>query len=292
MGRMEGYNFPFVLYSRRSVIGFQDGKSKTLENSPVKSEKGIAADSDEIFVAVGQSKFVLENLQHYTVRPNLAQYYKPLKATALQKFLAQKRKTTSFMLKVAEYNQDKTSLIMTNNPLPHPINHEEKDSAPKYFPKELLLKVMGPGEESYHQHKPTENLCLPLMSQKKKLRSGLKPIFLLTQLDDSTTKRKQWFRFSTDNDFKSEGKYSKQCALRKQKKMYPQLNFALVCERDLRKNVSKKSESEMPISKKAWEPLTLSTLLEEKPTRTVPGESAFRNGRAPQWIIKNATVIQ
>uniref|UniRef100_A0A8C8YF18 Testis specific 13 n=1 Tax=Prolemur simus TaxID=1328070 RepID=A0A8C8YF18_PROSS len=257
---------------------FQDGKSKTLENSPVKPEKGIAADSDEIFVAVGQSKFVLENLQHYTVRPNLAQYYKPLKATALQKFLAQKRKTTSFMLKVAEYNQDKTSLIMTNNPLPHPINHEEKDSAPKYFPKELLLK------ESYHQHKPTENLCLPLMSQKKKLRSGLKPIFLLTQLDNSTTKWKQWFRFSTDNDFKSEGKYSKQCALRKQKKMYPQLNFAPV--------FSKKSESEMPISKKAWEPLTLSTLLEEKPTRTVPGESAFRNGRAPQWIIKNATVIQ
>uniref|UniRef100_A0A2K6F6F6 Testis specific 13 n=1 Tax=Propithecus coquereli TaxID=379532 RepID=A0A2K6F6F6_PROCO len=267
---------------------FQDGKAKTSENSPVKPEKGIVADNDEIFVAVGQPKFVLENLRHYTVHPNLAQYYEPLKPTALQKFLAQKRKTTSFMLKAAEYDQDKTSLIMTNNPLPFSINQEEKDSAPKYFPKELLLKVM----ESYHQHKSTKNLCLPLMPQKKKLRSGLKPVFPLTQLDDSTSKREQWFRFSTDNDFKSEGKYSKQCALRKQKKMYPRLNFAPVCERDMRKDVSKKSESEMPKSKVTWEPLTLSTLLEEKPTRTVPGESAFRNGRAQQWIIKNATVIQ
>ncbi|KAF7463499.1 Hypothetical predicted protein [Marmota monax] len=41
-----------------------------------------------------------------------------------------------------------------------------------------------------------------------------------------------------------------------------------------------------------WEPLTLSSLLEEKPTRIVPGESSFRNGKAQQWIIKNATVIK
>lgn len=41
-----------------------------------------------------------------------------------------------------------------------------------------------------------------------------------------------------------------------------------------------------------WEPLTLSSLLEEKPTRTVPGESSFRNGRAQQWVIKNATVVK
>ncbi|XP_012637902.1 testis-specific gene 13 protein [Microcebus murinus] len=266
---------------------FQDAQSETSKYSPFKPGKGIiVADIDEIYGAAGQQKFVLENFQLYAVRPNLSQYYEPLKPTAVQKFLAQKRKTTSFRLKVAEYDQDKTSLIMTNNPIPCPITEEEKDNAPKYFPKELLLK------ESCHQPKPTENLCLPLMPQKKKLRSGLKPIFPLTQLKDSTSKREQWFRFSTDNDFKSEGKYSKQCALRKQKQMYPQLNFAPVCERDTRKDVSKKLESKMSISKVTWEPLTLSTLLEEKPTRTVPGESAFRYGRVPQWIIQNATVIQ
>ncbi|MBZ3888565.1 Testis-specific gene 13 protein [Sciurus carolinensis] len=215
-----------------------------------------------------------------------AQYYEPLKSTALQKFLAQNRKTTSFMLKVTEFDQDLTLLIMTNNPPPYSIHQQEKDSTPKYFSKELLL------EEIHHQQKPTENFFLPLMPQKKKLRSRIKPIFPMKCSDDPTSKREQWFRFSTDNDFKSEGKYSKAVALKKQKKMYPQLNFAPVCERDMRKNVSKKSVSEMLTPQVLWEPLTLSSLLEKKPTRIVPGESAFRNGRAQQWIIKNATVIK
>lgn len=44
-----------------------------------------------------------------------------------------------------------------------------------------------------------------------------------------------FLRFSTDNDFKSEGKYSKAYALKKQEKMYPQLNFAPVYKRGMRK---------------------------------------------------------
>ncbi|XP_032257187.1 testis-specific gene 13 protein [Phoca vitulina] len=269
---------------------FQQSKSNIPGTSSVKLEKGIVIDNDEICDTVGQSKFVLKNLQHYTVHPNLAQYYEPLKPTALQKFLARNRKIRSFMLKVAEYDQDKTLLIMTNNPLPCPTDQQGKDMAPKYFSKELLLKVMTHGEESY-RHKPPENFCLPLMSQKKKLRSGLKPTFPVTLLEDPTSKREQWFRFSTNNDFKSEGKYLKVYALRKQKKMYPQLNFASVCKRDMRKDVAK-SGSDLPTSKLIWEPLTLSSLLEEKLTRTVPGESTFRNGRAQQWVIKNATVVK
>ncbi|XP_007111210.1 testis-specific gene 13 protein [Physeter macrocephalus] len=270
---------------QRRQAKFQYGKSKTSRTSPVKFEKETIVDSDEIFDAVGQSKFVLENLHHYTVHPNLAQYCEPLKPTALQKFLARNRKIQSFTLKVTEYDQDKTLLIMTNNPLPCSIDHQGKDMTSKYFSSELLLK------ES-HLHKPTENFFLPLMYQRKKLRSGLKPIFPVTLLEDPKSKREQWFRFSTDKDFKSEGKYSKVYALTKQKKMYPQLNFAPVCKRDLRSDVSKKSGSDLPTSQMIWEPLTLSSLLEEKPTRTAPGESAFRNGRAQQWIIKNATVIK
>ncbi|XP_027430657.1 testis-specific gene 13 protein [Zalophus californianus] len=263
---------------------FQQSKSNIPGTSSVKPERGIVIDNDEICDTVGQSKFVLKNLQHYTVHPNLAQYYEPLKPTALQKFLARNRKIRSFMLKVAEYDQDKTLLIMTNNPLPCPTDQQGKDMAPKYLTKELLLK------ESY-RHQPPENFCLPLMSQKKKLRSGLKPTFPMTLLEDPTSKREQWFRFSTNNDFKSEGKYLKVYALRKQKKMYPQLNFASVCKRDMRKDVAK-SGSDLPTSKLIWEPLTLSSLLEEKLTRTLPGESTFRNGRAQQWVIKNATVLK
>ncbi|XP_058386140.1 testis-specific gene 13 protein [Diceros bicornis minor] len=268
---------------QRRHTKFHCGKSKTSGTSLVKLEKGTVVNSTEINDAVWQSKFVLKNLRYYTVHPNLAQYYEPLKPTALQKFLARNRKIKSFMLKVTEYDQDKTLLIMTNNPLPCLIDQQV---TPKYFSKELLLK------ESCHHHRPTENFCLPLMSQKKKLRSELKPIFPVILLEDPTSKREQWFRFSTNNDFKSEGKYSKVYALRKQKKMYPQLNFAPVSKRDMTKDVSKKSKSDMPTSKMTWEPLTLSSLLEEKPTRTVPGENAFRNGRAQQWIIKNATVVK
>ncbi|XP_012329417.1 testis-specific gene 13 protein [Aotus nancymaae] len=272
--------------SQKRQTKFQNVKPKTSENSSAKCEKGMVDNGEEIFDAVRRSKFVLKNLQHYTVHPNLAQYYKPLKATALQKFLAQNKKTTSFMLKVTEYDQDKTLLIMTNNPPPCSITQQDKESASKYFSKELLLEIM----ESHHQHKPTENPWLPSMPQKKKLRSKLKPIFPLILSNDPTSTREQWFRFSTDNDFKSEGKYSKVYALRTQKKMYPQLTFAPVHERDTRKDASKKLASEKLISKVIREPLTLASLLEEMPTRTAHGETAFRNGRAQQWTIKKAMV--
>ena len=45
-----------------------------------------------------------------------------------------------------------------------------------------------------HQRKPTKNVFLPLMHQKKKLRSGLKPVFPLMLLEDTKSKREQWFR--------------------------------------------------------------------------------------------------
>ncbi|XP_025327458.1 testis-specific gene 13 protein isoform X1 [Canis lupus baileyi] len=263
---------------------FQNSKSNIPGTSSVKFEKVIEVDNDEICDAVWQSKFVLKNLQHYAIHPNLAWYYEPLKSTALQRFLAQNRKIRSFMLKVAEYDQDKTLLILTNNPLPCPIDQQGKDMAPKYFSKELPLK------ESY-QHKPPGTVCLPLMSQKKKLRSGLKPTFPVTLLEDPTSQREQWFRFSTDNDFKSEGKYLKVCALRKQKKMYPQLNFASVCKRDMRKDVAK-SGSDVPTSEAARAPPSLSSLPNQEPASPVPGERARRDGRAPQRIVRKAAALQ
>ncbi|XP_023577440.1 testis-specific gene 13 protein [Octodon degus] len=256
----------------------------TSEIGTVKFDKGVVTEDEEIFDAVGQSKFVLQNLQYYTTPPDLAQYYEPPKSTRLQKVLEQNRKITSFTLKVTEYDQDMTLLIMTNNPPPCLLCQQEKDSSPKYFPSDLLFKVM----ES-HQHKPTKNFCPSMMPQGKKVKSGLKPVFRMKKFDDPKSKEKQWFRFSTDNDFKTEGQYSKNYALRKQKKMYPQLNFAPVCERDKMKDASKKSASESPTSQLLLEPLTLSSLQKEKPTRSAPGQNCFRNGRAQQWIIENAS---
>lgn len=56
--------------------------------------------------------------------------------------------------------------------------------------------------------------------------------------------------------------------------------------------VSKRSQSGTATSKMNWEPLTLESLLEEKPTRIAPGEKDFRFGRAQHWFIKNTTAIK
>ncbi|XP_070281149.1 testis-specific gene 13 protein [Myotis yumanensis] len=257
-------------------------KSKAPGTNAVKSEKGNA-DGDEVSYATGQSKFVPENLKYYTVHPQLSRYYEPLKPTTLQKFVTRNRKMLSFMLKVTEYDQDKTILIMTNNPLPS-IEQQGKDTEPHYFSKEVLLK------ESY-QHKPTETYVPPL-PQKKRLRPKLTPVFPVTLLKDAKSKQEQLFRFSTKNDFKSEGKYSTVCTLREQKNMFPQLAFAKVYGRDKKEDVSKKSERAMRTGKEDWEPLTLASLLDMKPTKTAPGQSAFRNGRVKQWFLNQTFVIK
>ncbi|XP_075413509.1 testis-specific gene 13 protein [Tenrec ecaudatus] len=231
----------------------------------------------------GQSKFILKNLHHYSGHPHLARFYEPSKPSARNRLLERNRKMRSFMLKVTEYDQDKTLLILTNNPPPYPLDLQGKDVGPKYFPRELLAK------DAQQLCRPTETLPLPLMPQKKMSRSLLKPVFPVTLMGDSAPKQKQWFRFSTDNDFKSEGKYSKFYTSRKQKKMYPQLTFSPVNKREMRKDASQRLQGAGPTSKTKWEPLTLASLQEEKPTKTAPGENTFRQGRAPQWIIKTAT---
>ncbi|XP_006887260.1 PREDICTED: testis-specific gene 13 protein [Elephantulus edwardii] len=243
--------------------------------------------SEDVYEAeVIPSVFALEKLQYYSAHPNLAQFYEPWKPTALHKFLHRNKRIRSFVLKVVEYDQDKTELIMTNNPPPRPFSPQGKDTAPKYFSEDWLTKVIQ------QQCKPTERTDLSLMSWEQKVRPQLKPVFVMTMVDSPESKKEQWFRFSTDNDFKSKGNYSKTCALRKQKTMYPQLNFSPNCKRDPEKEASSKSESAGSAPEAIWEPLTLLSLLEEKPTRTVPGETTFRHGSAQQWIVKNATVTK
>ncbi|XP_075809724.1 testis-specific gene 13 protein [Microtus pennsylvanicus] len=267
-------------------MAFQKNRAlKPMANVSIKFEKKLSPDDDEIYDTTGQSKFVLKNLRYYTVHPNMAKYYEPLKPTKLQRFLAQRKKINSFMVNVTEYDQDMTLLLMTNNPPPCSVSQQEQEGAPKYFPPEFQFK------ETHCQLKPTKDFCLPTMPQKKKLRPDLKPIFSVKQTGDPTFKGQQWFRFSTDNDFKTEGKYSKMYALRRQKKMYPDLIFAPTSQVEEKKDVSKKSKGEPPTSQVLWEPLTFSKLLEEKPTRCAPGDSVFRYGRAQQWVIKNAVVI-
>lgn len=52
------------------------------------------------------------------------------------------------MVKVTEYDQDMTLLLMTNNPPPYSIGQQENNGAPIYFPPEFQLKVMVPKKVS------------------------------------------------------------------------------------------------------------------------------------------------
>ncbi|XP_001373079.3 testis-specific gene 13 protein [Monodelphis domestica] len=233
------------------------------------------SDEGEFRGDLGTSKFVLKNLPYYTVHPDLLQYYVPLKVKAWDKIFAEDQRIKRFMTYVTEYDQNKTLLIMTNNPPPGPVNWQGKDKPPCYFSKELLAK---PEEEQ------KTTALLPLKPRKKKIKFEHKTPFPVVILKDSKPKREQWYRFATQNDFKPEAKFSKLHILRKQQQMYPELTFAP----DFRSGRGQERQRKTFIS---WEPLTLSSLLEVKPTLTLPlpGKKPFRFGRAQQWFINTSS---
>ncbi|XP_051819101.1 testis-specific gene 13 protein isoform X2 [Antechinus flavipes] len=139
------------------------------------------------------------------------------------------------------------------------------------------------------QQKAINRAGLPLMKKKKKLKHESRTPFPVVVLEDAKPKREQWYRFSTKADFKGEAKFSKLHALRKQQETYPNLSFVPDCRSVA---AARAQAARRKVSIVTWEPLTLATLLEEKPTLTVPlpGKSPFRYGRAPQWFTNAPTV--
>ncbi|XP_074049786.1 testis-specific gene 13 protein [Macrotis lagotis] len=223
----------------------------------------------------GVSNFVLENCEYYSKHPNLIQYYEPIKVTEPYKLFMRKQKIKRFVSRVAEFDQNKTLLIMTNNPPPSPVNWEGKESIPYYFSQELLAQPQK-------QLKTTSHTGLPLM--KKKLKAELRAPFPVVILEDAKPKREQWYRFSTKADFKGEAKFSKLHALKKQEEEYPELSFVPDFSSDAAAARRRK------VSMATWEPLTLDALLEEKPVLALPvaAQSPFRYGKAPQWLVRGA----
>ncbi|XP_038609083.1 testis-specific gene 13 protein isoform X2 [Tachyglossus aculeatus] len=245
------------------------------------------SDSQEWFQEITtKSKFVLENLQEYTNRPDLAHYYKPPKPSRLQRFLTHFRRDKGLMFRLLEFDREMTTLILTNNPFPNLLDWQGEDTLLRYFSQELLNEK---------QQKSKEHVSFPpLVPQRKTERARTNQDFAVTLVEDPKPRQRRWFRFSTDSDFKTEGRFSKGCAKKKQKKMYPQLCFApapRTADEMLGlapgKSGIMKSRGNSTMAK---EPLTLATLLEENPTKDVPGEHGFRYGRAPQWLVNSAVV--
>uniref|UniRef100_A0A8C3T869 Testis specific 13 n=1 Tax=Chelydra serpentina TaxID=8475 RepID=A0A8C3T869_CHESE len=188
---------------------------------------------------------LLTQTSHFA--PVQAKYFVPLTDAKFQDYLDGRKRCTKLMCRSSEFNQDKTTLIVTNNPLPDLNSSHRKDTPMKFFRKEHLGRV---------KHLTFQ----ALMDANENLRNM------------------QQVRFSTDNDFKTEGQFSKSYAERRLLKLYPHLHVQAFPRLGKKKNSKPTRERSCQ-----WEPLTLSSLFDAKPIINAPGKNSFQCGRVSQW---------
>ncbi|XP_053872154.1 testis-specific gene 13 protein [Malaclemys terrapin pileata] len=223
------------------------------------------------------SSFFLQNEEQYCYHPKLAKYFVPLTDAKFQDYLNGRKRYIKLMCRSSEFNQDKTTLIVTNNPLPDLNSSHRKDTPMKFFCKEHL----GRGIDARSQlHLP------PLKTQQNQL-TGPDKSFAEGKVGKSLQ-----FRFSTDTDFKTEGQFSKSYAERRLLKLYPHLHFQAFPRLDTKEVQSLPRKNSKPTRETScqWEPLTLSSLFEAKPTVNVPGENSFKCGKVSQWVVSSSFV--
>ncbi|XP_077197087.1 testis-specific gene 13 protein isoform X2 [Paroedura picta] len=217
------------------------------------------------------SQFQLKHEKNYSFRPNLVRYFMPMTDAEFQERLDRHKGEITVMMRSSEFNQDKTALIVTNNPLPVLFSGRRLTTTPfLFFPEELLGKTKC-------SQKP---YCLPPLKESQKhlvvpgLRKPGKPLP---------------FRFATAKDFKSEAKFSKVYAERQLLQKYPQLLTHWFPRLETKKRQPLPSIEGLRMSAQ-WEPLTLTCLAEMKPTLPAPGDDGFRYGQAPLWIVNRSVV--
>ncbi|KAH0617184.1 hypothetical protein JD844_028987, partial [Phrynosoma platyrhinos] len=108
------------------------------------------------------------------------------------------------MLRSSEFNQDKTTLIVTNNPLPLLISGQHLSTPFHFFPEDLVGRAVNLKAPSYLPpvKMPEQQLLGPTV---KKL------------------KKSSQFRFANSNDFKTEAHFSKNYAEKRLQRLYPNL---------------------------------------------------------------------
>ncbi|CAM4510845.1 testis-specific gene 13 protein [Lepidochelys kempii] len=221
------------------------------------------------------SKFFLQNEEQYCYHPKLAKYFVPLTDAKFQDYLNGRKRCAKLMCRSSEFNQDKTTLIVTNNPLPDLNSSQRKDTPMKFFCKEHLRR----GIDARSQ------LHLPPLKRQQLTEAGI-------NFDEGKVGKSLQFRFSTDNDFKIEGQFSKSYAERRLLKLYPHLHFQAfprLATEDVQSLPRKDSKPTRETSCQ-WEPLTLSSLFEAKPTVNAPGKNGFRCGKVSQWVVSSSFV--
>ncbi|KAG6927403.1 testis specific 13 [Chelydra serpentina] len=181
------------------------------------------------------------------------------------------------MCRSSEFNQDKTTLIVTNNPLPDLNSSHRKDTPMKFFRKEHLGREIDARSQL---HLP------PLKTQQNQLTGPG------TRYAEGKVGTSLQFRFSTDNDFKTEGQFSKSYAERRLLKLYPHLHVQAFPRLDTKEVQSLPRKNSKPTRERScqWEPLTLSSLFDAKPIINAPGKNSFQCGRVSQWVVRSSFV--
>ncbi|XP_062990575.1 testis-specific gene 13 protein [Elgaria multicarinata webbii] len=210
------------------------------------------------------SHFFLKHEANYSNHPNLVQYFVPLTDAEFREHLERHRGEIAIMLRSSEFNQDKTTLIVTNSPLPLLISGQQLSTPSRYFSKELLGR---------------EPLCLPPLRTSQKQLIGP---------DVWKLRKPPQFRFATNNDFNGEASFSKSYAERRLQRMYPHLRTSSRLGQQKREPLP--SIQGWAPQMTHWEPLTIACLTETKRTLTAPGDDGFRYGKAPLWVINDSVV--
>nr|XP_020633943.1 testis-specific gene 13 protein [Pogona vitticeps] len=256
--------------------------------------------------------FQLKHEALYSHHPNLAQYFVPVTDVEFRQRLERHRGEIAIMLRSVEFNQDKTTLIVTNNPLPLLITGQHLSSPFQYFPKDLfgrsairhepsgLPPLKTPQKQltaapTRKWKKPVQFSSSFSISKNSAIRhepSGLPPLKTpqkqLTAAPTRKWKKPVQFRYAADKDFKSEAQFSRAYAERRLQRLYPSLRAH--SRPDQQKTEALPSIQGFAARTPQWEPLTISCLTETKPTIAVPGEDGFRYGKAPLWIVNSSVV--
>ncbi|XP_048357536.1 testis-specific gene 13 protein [Sphaerodactylus townsendi] len=90
--------------------------------------------------------FKLKHEKDYSARPNLVQYYMPVINTEFQERLEKRKGEIATMMRSTEFNEDKTSLIVTNNPLPLLFSGQRVMTPFHFFSNDLLGKEWSAGK--------------------------------------------------------------------------------------------------------------------------------------------------
>ncbi|KAL8222493.1 UNVERIFIED_CONTAM: hypothetical protein K2H54_077062 [Gekko kuhli] len=217
------------------------------------------------------NNFTLKYEEYYSLHPNLIRYFLPMTDAEFQERLDRHKGEIAVMMRSSEFNQDKTALIVTNNPLPMLVSGRQLTTTPfHFFPDDFLGKTKSA---------QTPYSLPPLTEPQKQL--------VVPDLRKPGTSLP--FRFATAKDFKSESKFSKVYAERRLLRKYPQLQTHWFPRLEL-KNRDLPPSIEGWASRRTdlWEPLTLACLAETKPTLPAPGEDGFRYGQAPLWVVNRS----